>query len=73
MFNVSKCPQSLTERNDASKRLGCGRDMFNRSQYMCIPNNETTSLVEYCFNGIMGIKEKGLNTICKHLYLQILL
>ena len=73
MFSVSKCPKNLKEVKDASKRLGCGRDKFNKDQYMCTPNEEKTSLVEFCHEGIMGIKEKGLNTICKHLHFQMLL
>lgn len=72
MYPVNKCPKYLTEWNNASKRLGCGKDMFDKDQYMCTPNDERTSLVEFCYPGIMGIKEKGLNKICKHLYLQIL-
>ncbi|XP_078332507.1 uncharacterized protein LOC144625494 isoform X3 [Crassostrea virginica] len=59
MYPVNKCPKYLTEWNNASKRLGCGKDMFNKDQYMCTPNDERTSLVEFCYPGIMGIKEKG--------------
>lgn len=60
MFPVNKCPERLTEVKEASKRIGCGRDKFNNDQYMCIPNEEKTSLVEFCYDGIMGIKEEGL-------------
>lgn len=72
MFSVRKCPKNLIEKNDASKRLGCGRDKFDKDQYMCTPNAEKTFLVEFCHKGIMGIKEKGLDTICKYLHFQIL-
>lgn len=43
----------------ASKKRGCGYDLFNRSQYICLPNKEKTSLVEICYNEQMGLREKG--------------
>lgn len=60
MFTVNTCPSTWNEVKKASKRLGCGNDMFGKDQYMCLPNTEKTSLIEFCYNGIMGIKEKGL-------------
>lgn len=43
----------------ASKKRGCGYDLFNRSQYICLPNKQKTSLVEICYNEQMGLREKG--------------
>ena len=60
MSTVNKCPNTLNEVEKASKRLQCGKDVFGKSQYMCLPNTEKTSLIEFCYDGIMGIKEKGL-------------
>lgn len=43
----------------ASKRLRCGDDIYGNNQYLCLPNKNKTSLVEICFQGVMGIVEKG--------------
>lgn len=59
MALTSRCPENKTEVQEASKRIGCGVDDYGNIQYMCIPNKEKTSLVEFCFNGAMGIEEKG--------------
>nr|XP_022289987.1 uncharacterized protein LOC111101695 isoform X1 [Crassostrea virginica] len=59
MHMVNTCPDTLNEVEKASKQLGCGDDEFGKNQYMCLPDTEKTSLVEFCYNGIMGIKEKG--------------
>lgn len=53
------CPKNEHDVIQASNRLGCGNDIYGNNQYMCIPNKEKTSLVEFCFQGIMGIVEKG--------------
>ena len=60
MYTVNRCPNTLHEVEKASKRLGCGKDLFGKNQYMCLPNTEKTTLIELCHEGIMGIKEKGL-------------
>mmetsp|Transcript_33493 Transcript_33493/g.53936 ORF Transcript_33493/g.53936 Transcript_33493/m.53936 type:complete len:103 (-) Transcript_33493:57-365(-) len=59
MAPVAACPTNLTEVEEASKRLGCGPDNFGNNQYMCLPNVNKTSLFEFCYDGIMGIQEKG--------------
>lgn len=53
------CPNTEHDILQASKRLGCGNDRYGNNQYMCIPNKEKTSLVEFCFQGVMGIVQKG--------------
>lgn len=53
------CPKNKTEVYEASTRIGCGVDDYGNNQYMCIPNEKKSSLVEFCFNGVMGIEEKG--------------
>lgn len=60
MAFVSSCPKNKKEYVMASMKSGCGDDINNRSQYMCLPNKEKTSLVEICYNEQMGIREKGL-------------
>nr|XP_022294259.1 uncharacterized protein LOC111104540 isoform X2 [Crassostrea virginica]XP_022294260.1 uncharacterized protein LOC111104540 isoform X2 [Crassostrea virginica]XP_022294263.1 uncharacterized protein LOC111104540 isoform X2 [Crassostrea virginica] len=59
MHSVEGCPNNLTELEARSDRLGCGDDKYGNNQYICLPNVEKTSLVEFCFNGIMGIIAKG--------------
>ena len=60
MFTVDICPHTLEGVEEASQRLGCDKDQFGKNQYMCLPNVEKTSLIEFCHDGIMGIKETGL-------------
>nr|XP_022287361.1 uncharacterized protein LOC111100061 [Crassostrea virginica] len=59
MGEVNICPKNQTEVDVAGKKLGCGQDKYGHSQYMCIPNEEKTALVEFCYNGVMGIEFKG--------------
>lgn len=57
---VSECPGNEREVYAASKRLNCGNDSYGNNLYICLPNEEKTSLVELCYNGIIGLNEKGL-------------
>lgn len=57
---VNECPTNLTEIAAASKRLECVNDKYGNNQYLCVPDKEKTSLVELCYDGIMGIQEKGI-------------
>lgn len=59
MAFVNYCPTTMSEIENASKRLGCGRDLYGNDQYICVPNEKKTSLVEFCFDGIMGIVQRG--------------
>ena len=60
MAEVETCPTTLKEVKKASEALMCGNDMFQNNQYMCLPNMEKTSLVEFCYDGIMGIQVEGI-------------
>ena len=60
MNPVESCPDNLTEVQKASKRLGCRNDQFGNNQYMCLPNVEKSSLLEFCNGDIMGIQQKGM-------------
>lgn len=57
---VTLCPKNQTEVNEASMKLGCDNDKYGNSQYMCLPKKDKTSLVELCFDGVMGIRNKGI-------------
>lgn len=56
---VNECPKNENETTQASKDLKCEKDEYNNSQYLCLPHVNKTSLVEFCFNGSLGIREKG--------------
>ena len=59
MTRVDVCPSNLAEVEEASRRLGCGNDQFGNNPYMCLPDVEKTSLIEFCYDGIMRVQEKG--------------
>lgn len=59
MAFVNVCPKNEHDVIQASKRLRCENDIYGNNQYLCVPNKEKTSLVEFCFKGVMGIVEKG--------------
>lgn len=59
MAFVNACPTTKAEVNIAAKRNGCRNGTNGRSSYMCIPNKEKTTLVEFCYNENIGIHEKG--------------
>lgn len=59
MALVNVCPKNEHDVIQASTRLGCGNDRYGNNQYMCLPNKDKSSLVEFCFQGVMGIVEKG--------------
>lgn len=60
MSMVKECPTNSMETEKASKRLQCGMDKYGDNQYICVPNVEKTSLVEFCYDGTMGSQGKGL-------------
>lgn len=60
MGYVDVCPDTEAGIKTASKRLDCKNDTYNNNQYMCLPNEEKSSLVELCFTGTMGIELKGM-------------
>lgn len=60
MFSVDSCPKNQTEVEEAGKRLRCVKDTYGNNQYMCLPNVEKTSLVEFCHNQSMGIIPAGI-------------
>ena len=57
---MNGCPRSSTEVVAASSRLGCGVDDYGNSQYMCLPNVQKSSLVEFCSGDVMRMQEKGV-------------
>ena len=66
MARVDVCPENLTTITKASERLGCDKDEYGNDQYICLQTVDMSSLVEVCYDGIMGYQEKG---ILSHLFL----
>ena len=60
MVRVEACPKNLTKVFEASKRLGCKNDEYGNNQYICLPHVDNTSLVEFCYGGLMGFQKKGM-------------
>lgn len=60
MALIQACPENQNEVIEASKKLGCGYDKYGNNQYLCLPNKEKTSLIEFCSDGVMGIRDKGI-------------
>lgn len=71
MKYTEMCPKNQAEVNQASKRLKCGYDKYGNNQYICLPNKDKTSLVEFCNNGVMGVTEKG--TFCTSIHGKIII
>lgn len=55
---VTECPKSQSEVREASDRLRCGNDTNGNNQYMCL-RYDRHSLIEFCYDGVMGIVDKG--------------
>lgn len=60
MSFVDNCPTNLAEIKIASSRLECTNDTYGNNQYICVPNKEKSSLVELCYDGIIGPQENGM-------------
>ncbi|XP_062579436.1 uncharacterized protein LOC134241391 [Saccostrea cucullata] len=56
---VESCPQNTEEVLESSIRLSCGQDRYGNDQYICVPNIDKSGLIELCYNGIMGMIERG--------------
>ena len=62
MNPVERCPTNEAEVNERIKvfPFPCGKDEHEHHQYMCLPNIEKTSLVEFCYNNTLGIQLEGM-------------
>lgn len=58
MSSVAVCPKTLEELMKAANILGCGNDPYGNNQYLCLPNVDKTSLVEFCYGNLMGMFEQ---------------
>nr|XP_022295196.1 uncharacterized protein LOC111105290 isoform X1 [Crassostrea virginica] len=57
---VNICPKTIKEIHKSSRKLNCSKDEYGNNQYLCLPNVEKTSLVEFCHTGTMGLQPDGM-------------
>lgn len=60
MNPVNICPKTTEEVHKSSRKLNCSKDEYGNNQYLCLPNVEKTSLVEFCHTGTMGLQPDGI-------------
>jgi hypothetical protein len=54
MNGIDSCPGNARAAAEASSRLGCGRDEYGNDQYICVPNDSKTALLEFCHDRIIS-------------------
>ncbi|XP_062575874.1 uncharacterized protein LOC134237741 [Saccostrea cucullata] len=59
VHEVDSCPKNRSEWNTAGARLNCSYDENNTLQYLCIPNEYITTLLEFCYDRTIEFGEKG--------------
>nr|XP_022287166.1 uncharacterized protein LOC111099930 isoform X2 [Crassostrea virginica] len=59
MTGLDTCPSDLREKEAASLKLGCDKDKYGNDQYVCLPRKDKTSLLEVCYDDVMGLVEKN--------------
>lgn len=55
---VTECPKSQRAIREAADRLRCGNDTNQIYRYVCL-RYDIHSLLEFCYDGVMGIVDKG--------------
>ena len=76
MNPVNICPKTTEEVHKSSRMLNCSKDEYGNNQYLCLPNVEKTSLVEFCHTGTMGLQPDGMKltlfyggkTFCRYIF-----
>ncbi|XP_061177497.1 uncharacterized protein LOC133186291 [Saccostrea echinata] len=59
-YVVDSCPLSKENTTEAATRLNCSVDEHGRSQYVCVPNENLTAIVEFCYTkSIVGLYQDG--------------
>lgn len=67
---VTECPKSESEVKEASDRLRCGNDTYGNNQYMCLRSRYNIHyLLEFCYDGEMGIVDKGKQCSKMNIYM----
>jgi hypothetical protein len=58
--SVSACPQDSSSWKLASNRRNCTQDSSMKNRYICVPNEKQTRLLEFCYDQIRPLVQKGL-------------
>lgn len=61
VYTIESCPTNLTEWQERSSALNCNQT----NAYMCVPNENFTELLEFCYNGPQIRIVKGRNKIAR--------
>lgn len=56
VYPVDVCPLNATEFETAAKRRNC----TGNSRYLCAPDKNLTSLIEFCMDRNRSLYEKGV-------------
>ncbi|XP_062590627.1 uncharacterized protein LOC134252222 [Saccostrea cucullata] len=59
VYMVDQCPKSRTSWNASSTSRRCPVDVNGRSTYHCVPNQQLTGLIEFCYPRQIGLYENG--------------
>lgn len=59
VFTTESCPRTLTEWNEQSTALNCNQT----NAYMCVPNENITELLEFCYSQPQIRIVKGIKII----------
>lgn len=63
---VEVCPKNTKEWQIASKRLNCANYILNpKNKYHCLPANDLSTLVEFCYNETRPGVGKGIFLFCQ--------
>lgn len=68
VFITGVCPRNLTEWQERSSTFNCNRS----NAYMCVPDENITELLQFCYSGpqIRIVKGKNkvetINSLCFH-------
>lgn len=69
VYTTDVCPKNLTEWKERSSAFNCNKT----NAYMCVPNENITELLEFCYSGpqIRIVKGKNNLTIKQFAYFHI--
>ncbi|XP_062578885.1 uncharacterized protein LOC134240827 [Saccostrea cucullata] len=59
IFPVDSCPRNLSAVETATLRLNCSEVKEFKNVYHCLPLSNLSLLVEFCYDGVSGLIEKG--------------
>ncbi|XP_061176059.1 serine/threonine-protein phosphatase 6 regulatory ankyrin repeat subunit A-like [Saccostrea echinata] len=58
VFPVTSCPLNTTDWNSSARRRNCSLDDV-RNRYLCVPNQQKSVLLEFCYDEVRPMVQKG--------------